>query len=78
MSRDTPPLPNTPSWRGAQLKSQGQLYLLPMPQEHIKTYMKFTVKYFRNSDEILNNQFSVTYASNLRTHKSGPGPLISC
>jgi hypothetical protein len=23
----TPPLSNTPSWRGAQLKAQGQLYL---------------------------------------------------
>jgi hypothetical protein len=23
------PLPNTPSWRGAQLKMQGQFYLLP-------------------------------------------------
>jgi hypothetical protein len=25
--------PNTPSWRGAQLKAQGQLYLLPHPTE---------------------------------------------
>jgi hypothetical protein len=23
--------PNTPSWRGNQLKAQGQLYLLPLP-----------------------------------------------
>jgi hypothetical protein len=27
MSGAMPPLPNTPSWRGAQLKAQGQLYL---------------------------------------------------
>jgi hypothetical protein len=32
MSGAIPPLPNTPSWRGAQLKkAQGQLYLLPLP-----------------------------------------------
>jgi hypothetical protein len=31
MSGAIPPLPNTPSWRGAQLKkAQGQLYLLPL------------------------------------------------
>jgi len=24
------PFPNTPSWRGAQLKAEGQLYLLAM------------------------------------------------
>jgi hypothetical protein len=33
-----PPLPNTPSWRGAQLKAQGHLYLYilpyyPLPEE---------------------------------------------
>jgi hypothetical protein len=27
MSGAIPPFPNTPSWRGAQLKAQGQLYL---------------------------------------------------
>jgi hypothetical protein len=30
MSGAVPPLPNTPSWRAAQLKAQGQLYLLPL------------------------------------------------
>jgi hypothetical protein len=30
MGRAVPPLPNTPSWRGAQLGgAKGQLYLLP-------------------------------------------------
>jgi hypothetical protein len=30
MGGAVPPLPNTPSWRGAQLRgAQGQLYLLP-------------------------------------------------
>jgi hypothetical protein len=29
-----PPLPNSPSWRGAQLKAQGQLYLLPYEHWH--------------------------------------------
>jgi hypothetical protein len=27
MSRAVSPLPNTPAWRGAQLKAQGQLYI---------------------------------------------------
>jgi len=32
MSGAIPPLPNTPSWRGAQFKkAQGQLYLLHFP-----------------------------------------------
>jgi len=31
MGGTVPPLPNTPSWRGAQLGgAQGQLYLLPL------------------------------------------------
>jgi len=32
MREAVPPLPNTPSWRGAQLKikAQGQLYLYPI------------------------------------------------
>jgi len=28
MSGAVPPLPNTPSWHGAQFKAQGQLYFL--------------------------------------------------
>jgi hypothetical protein len=28
--------PNTPSWRGAQLKARGQLYLLPLPLLNIR------------------------------------------
>jgi hypothetical protein len=31
MSGAIPPLPNTPSWRGAQLKEAQGLYLLPLP-----------------------------------------------
>jgi hypothetical protein len=27
-------IPNTPSWRGVQLKAQGQLYLLPLPYKY--------------------------------------------
>jgi hypothetical protein len=32
-----PPLPNTPSWRGAQLKAQEQVYFLLLPM-----YIKFS------------------------------------
>jgi hypothetical protein len=36
MSGAIPSLPNTPSWRGAQLKSQGQLYLYLILSVHYK------------------------------------------
>jgi hypothetical protein len=36
MSGAIPPLPNTPSWRGAQVKAQGKLYLL---HTYIHTYI---------------------------------------
>jgi hypothetical protein len=30
-----PPLPNTPSWRGAQLKQKGQLYLYKLKSAYV-------------------------------------------
>jgi hypothetical protein len=48
MSGAIPPLPNTPSWCGAQLKrkAQGQLYLyftLPVPDPETKLTSLFNV-----------------------------------
>jgi hypothetical protein len=44
MSGAIPPLPNTPSWRGAQLKkAQGQLYLLPLPLTYLVLKVLATV-----------------------------------
>jgi hypothetical protein len=44
MSGAIPPLPNTPSWRGAQLKTQGQLYLyLLIPKLYIEELHKLYV-----------------------------------
>jgi hypothetical protein len=38
MSGAIPPLPHTPSWRGAQLKkAQGQLLPLPLPTDSMDT-----------------------------------------
>jgi hypothetical protein len=36
MSVAIPPLPNTPSWRGAQLKNTGITLPLPLPLEEYK------------------------------------------
>jgi hypothetical protein len=40
-----PPLPNMPSWRGAQLKAQKQLYLLYLLHKFVQNPTSHALKY---------------------------------